>query len=638
MSMLLKHLLPSQPWVLAAMTGGGPVVETFLLQHRERAIAFIAKHRSAGWPVRFLAGKSTRPLYAEPRLRDVAVVYCVGVKAPLDRMASLEALTLPPAILFEHRGACIAAWRFDPDAPAVTVAEAEAIEKTLAERLGGERLNFFMPIPKDGTYKFIKDRLASAAQLAALKISGALGCPPEVVQQAEALESVLLDYGVPVTIKGARPGPVITLFDIGLPPGTKASQVAGLADDLARSLGCQSARIVRSPSLGLGGNAIGIELPNPTRQIVMLSAVLQSPVYRDSQAALPLALGVSTAGDPIVVDLARMPHLLIAGTTGSGKSVGLNTMIQSLLTRLSSSQCNFIMIDPKMLELSSYEGIPHLLAPVVTEPESAVRALQWVGGEMDRRYQLMKGLNVRNLASYNAACAERMPYIVVVIDEVADLMMVAEQDIEHAVQRLAQKARAAGIHLIMATQRPSVDVLTGTIKANFPSRIGFHVPSQHDSKTILNQIGAEQLLGEGDMLYMASGGQITRVHGAFVSDAEIEATARQLRAGAKPNYHPDLLDLGEAPDQTLACGEGAAAPKKRDPIVIKRDPVGALAAWLREFLASGPKTASKVRAAAKAAGFSVGGTLVDARELVGIEIEEVGGRNVSNLWRLPEQP
>jgi S-DNA-T family DNA segregation ATPase FtsK/SpoIIIE len=412
---------------------------------------------------------------------------------------------------------------------------------------------------------------------------------PALMERAGALMSVLGDFGVKGRISGIYPGPVITLFELEPARGTKSSRVVGLADDIARSMSAVSARVAVVP----GRDAIGIELPNPKREIVALRAIIEANAFQDTQAALPLALGKSIGGEPIVVDLARMPHLLIAGTTGSGKSVGINTMILSLLYRLPPSQCNFIMIDPKMLELSVYDRIPHLLAPVVTDPKKAVAALKWTVKEMNTRYELMSKLGVRNITSYNAKVATAqlrglplrrmvqtgfdpdtdepieeeetfepvsMTYIVVVIDEMADLMMVAGKDIEYAVQRLSQMARAAGIHLIMATQRPSVDVVTGTIKANFPSRISFQVTSKIDSRTIIGEQGAEQLLGQGDMLYMASGGRIIRAHGPFVSDDEVEAVAGYLKTQGYPSYREEILeDSSGFDDAPSSRGEGVSS-------------------------------------------------------------------------------
>jgi DNA segregation ATPase FtsK/SpoIIIE, S-DNA-T family len=388
----------------------------------------------------------------------------------------------------------------------------------------------------------------------------------EILQEnAVALEGVLADFGVRGEIINARPGPVVTLYELEPAPGIKSSRVISLADDIARSMSALSARV----AVVSGRNAIGIELPNPTRERVYLRELLSSRDYAETAARLPLCLGKAIGGEAVLVDLARMPHLLIAGTTGSGKSVAINTMILSLVYRLRPDQCRLIMVDPKMLELSVYDGIPHLLTPVVTDPKKAVVALKWAVREMEERYKKMSKLGVRNIDSYNARLAEAkskgeklsrtvhtgynresgeaiyeseeldlepLPYIVVIVDEMADLMMVAGKDIEGAVQRLAQMARAAGLHVILATQRPSVDVITGTIKANFPTRISFQVTSKIDSRTILGEQGAEQLLGQGDMLYMVGGGRISRVHGPFVSDEEVERVVRHLKAQGVPEY------------------------------------------------------------------------------------------------------
>ncbi|MHB8284643.1 MAG: DNA translocase FtsK [Caulobacteraceae bacterium] len=383
-------------------------------------------------------------------------------------------------------------------------------------------------------------------------------------QNARLLETVLSEFGVKGQIDQIRPGPVVTLYELVPAAGVKSSRVISLSDDIARSMSARACRVSVVP----GRNAIGIELPNAKRETVYLRDLLSSPEYEKSTANVPMALGESIGGDPYIADMSKMPHLLIAGTTGSGKSVGVNAMILSILYRLTPAECRFIMIDPKMLELSVYDGIPHLLAPVVTDPKKAVVALKWTVREMENRYRLMSEIGVRNVGGYNDKAREAiakgehfertvqtgfddagrpiyesekltpepMPYLVVVIDEVADLMMVAGKDIEGAVQRLAQMARAAGIHLIMATQRPSVDVITGTIKANFPTRISFQVTSKIDARTILGEQGAEQLLGQGDMLYMAGGGRVTRLHGPFVSDKEVEDVATFLRDQGTPNY------------------------------------------------------------------------------------------------------
>jgi len=406
---------------------------------------------------------------------------------------------------------------------------------------------------------------------------------------ARLLESVLLEYGVQGKIVEIRPGPVVTLYELEPAPGTRAARVVGLAEDIARSLSVVAVRI----AVVSGRNVIGVEIPNAKRETVYLSELLNAAAWEANNLPLALALGKDISGAPVIADLARMPHLLIAGTTGSGKSVGVNAMILSLLYRLSPEQCRLILIDPKILELSVYDGIPHLLTPVVTEPPKAVAALKWVVREMDRRYRAMSQLSVRNIAGYNervnAARArgevvtrrvqtgfdadtgkpvfeeqplalEPLPFIVVFIDEMADLMITAGKEIEICVQRLAQKARAAGIHVIMATQRPSVDVITGTIKANFPTRISFQVISKFDSRTILGEQGAEQLLGQGDLLHMAGGGRITRVHGPFVSDHEVETVVAFLREQGEPAYVDDVTEPmdDEAASGVLPAGMGGA--------------------------------------------------------------------------------
>jgi S-DNA-T family DNA segregation ATPase FtsK/SpoIIIE len=413
--------------------------------------------------------------------------------------------------------------------------------------------------------------------------------PTEDALQANArlLETVLSDYGVQGSIVEIRPGPVVTLYELEPAPGIRSARVIGLADDVARSLCVTAVRIATVP----GRNVIGIEVPNAKRETVFLSEILASDEVQKHSGRLSLALGKDIGGSSVVADLSRMPHLMIAGTTGSGKSVGVNAMILSLLYRMSPDQCRLILIDPKMLELSTYEGIPHLMAPVVTEPAKAVTALKWTVREMERRYRAMSQLGVRNIAGYNERVTdarakgevvtrrvqtgfdpdtgrptfedqplalEALPFIVVVVDEMADLMMVAGKEIEQAVQRLAQMARAAGIHVIMATQRPSVDVITGTIKANFPTRISFQVISKFDSRTILGEQGAEQLLGMGDMLFMQGGGRITRVHGPFVSDEEVEKVVAFLRAQGEPAYVEEVTEPVDPENEPLLSGIAGA--------------------------------------------------------------------------------
>lgn len=424
---------------------------------------------------------------------------------------------------------------------------------------------------------------------------GSSGAPTGEALQANArlLESVLADYGVQGQIVEINAGPVVTLYELEPAPGIRSARVIGLADDVARSLSVTAVRIATVS----GRNVIGIEVPNAKRETVYLRELLETESWARQQSKLAVALGKDIGGGAVIADLARMPHLLVAGTTGSGKSVGINAMIISLLYRMSPEQCRMILIDPKMLELSVYDGIPHLLSPVVTEPPKAVMALKWTVREMERRYRAMSQLSVRNINGYNervaeaqargevvtrrvqtgfdpetgkptfeeqALALEKLPFIVVVIDEMADLMMVAGKEIEAAVQRLAQMARAAGIHVVMATQRPSVDVITGTIKANFPTRISFQVISKFDSRTILGEQGAEQLLGMGDMLYMAGGGRITRVHGPFVSDKEVEDIVAFLRQQGEPHYLEEVTEAleDEAGSSAMSGIAGASEGEK----------------------------------------------------------------------------
>jgi S-DNA-T family DNA segregation ATPase FtsK/SpoIIIE len=442
-------------------------------------------------------------------------------------------------------------------------------------------------VENQGAFDFVKSggfQLPELAMLAKPKPRSAAFDEESLRQNARLLETVLGEFGVKGQIDQIRPGPVVTLYELVPAAGVKHARVVALSDDIARSMSARACRV----AVVQGRNAIGIELPNARRETVYLRDLLASSEYEKSSQILPMALGETIGGEPYIADMSKMPHLLIAGTTGSGKSVGVNAMILSILYRLPPDQCKFIMIDPKMLELSVYDGIPHLLAPVVTDPKKAIVALKWTVREMEDRYRRMSKIGVRNIGGFNEKAIEAktkgehfvrtvqtgfddtgkpiyeeerlnpepMPYLVVVIDEVADLMMVAGKDIEGAVQRLAQMARAAGIHLIMATQRPSVDVITGTIKANFPTRISFQVTSKIDSRTIMGEQGAEQLLGQGDMLYMAGGGRITRLHGPFVSDTEVETVAAYLRAQGQPQYLDDITAGADEEGEDGETGEG----------------------------------------------------------------------------------
>ncbi len=465
----------------------------------------------------------------------------------------------------------------------------------------------------------------------------------QLTDNARMLETVLEDFGVRGEIMTVRPGPVVTLYELQPAPGTKASRVIGLADDIARNMSAVSVRIATIK----GKNAIGIELPNKSREVVYMRELLGTQAYDKAQNGLPLILGKDIGGQPVVVNLERMPHLLIAGTTGSGKSVAINTMILSLLYAMTPEQCRFIMVDPKMLELSVYDDIPYLLTPVVTDPRKAVVALKWAVREMENRYRAMSTLGVRNIRGYNEKIADAvkrgmpmtrrvqtgfdetgkpiveeqqldmrpLPYIVVVVDEMADLMLVAGKDIEAAIQRLAQMARAAGIHLIMATQRPSVDVITGTIKANFPTRISFQVTSKIDSRTILGEAGAEQLLGQGDMLYMAGGGRIQRAHGPFVSDEEVSAVTDFLRDMGEPDYVDSVTEDGD-----IAAGIPGFAGESGDDLYDN-----AVAIVLRERKASTSFLQRHLKI-----GYNRAASLIDKMEAKGVisSANHVGKREV----------
>ncbi|WP_428079033.1 DNA translocase FtsK [Candidatus Pelagibacter sp.] len=404
------------------------------------------------------------------------------------------------------------------------------------------------------------------------------------------LEKILMDFGVKGEIQKVSHGPVVTLNEFEPAAGVKVSKIINLSDDIARNTSSESARISTIP----GSNTVGIELPNNSRENVYLSEILNNADFKKKETKLPIALGKNISGKPIVGDLSSMPHLLIAGTTGSGKSVCINTIILSLLYRHTPERCKFILIDPKMLELSTYEGIPHLLCPVITEAKKAASVLGWVVKEMESRYRLMTKEGVRNIDGYNAKHKLPMPYIVVVVDEMSDLMLVAGKEIENYIQKLSQMARAAGIHIIMATQRPSVDVITGTIKANFPTRISFQVTSKIDSRTILGEQGAEQLLGKGDMLYMSSANRIVRIHAPFVSDNEIEKINNFLRSQAEPDYIDEILNFADEKELGSNTDQGDKDELYQQAVEIIRSEGKASTSFLQRKLQIGYNRAARI--------------------------------------------
>jgi S-DNA-T family DNA segregation ATPase FtsK/SpoIIIE len=610
---LPRRLLPASPWATIAVGAGLAAIAILGLA----AASSVGGSSSADDASDTMSGKARARALArfddeededEPSLGMVsigAVIHALlTAKATLRRMASRYSKTKsqPPPVLNRTPAAAPSApWSAVRDADDIsTIAAALAPRAQDSAQFPSFPPPVVSPVPARPTAvrapfdMSARPRsewvMPSIMMLTEPKKSvGAKISQDALEQNARLLEGVLDDFGVKGEIVNVRPGPVVALYELEPAPGIKSSRVIGLADDIARSMSAVSARV----AVVQGRNAIGIELPNQRRDTVYLRELLASEEFGKSNHRLPIALGKTIGGEPVIVDLTRMPHLLVAGTTGSGKSVAINTMILSLLYRMKPERCRLIMVDPKMLELSAYDGIPHLLTPVVTDPKKAVIALKWAVREMEDRYKKMSKLGVRNIDGFNVRVAEalakgealtrtvqtgfdretgeaiyeseeipldELPYIVVVVDEMADLMMVAGKDIEGAIQRLAQMARAAGIHLIMATQRPSVDVITGTIKANFPTRISFQVTSKIDSRTILGEQGAEQLLGQGDMLYMAGGGRIARVHGPFVSDTEVEKVVAHIKKQGAPEYLHAITednDAGEDDDEAPLPSPGS---------------------------------------------------------------------------------
>ena len=464
----------------------------------------------------------------------------------------------------------------------------EYIPQEEIKNLIQEDLPFIKANNKDN--KIIKFKLPNLDLLKTPSKKERRGPEKSEAHDPEFLEKILLDFGVNGNIKKVSYGPVVTLNEFEPAAGVKVSKIINLSDDIARNTSSESARIATIP----GSNTVGIELPNNTRENVYLSEILNNSDFKKKEIKLPIALGKSISGNPIIGDLSSMPHLLIAGTTGSGKSVCINTIILSLLYRHGPDKCKFILIDPKMLELSTYEGIPHLLCPVITEAKKAASVLGWVVKEMESRYRLMTKEGVRNIDGYNAKYNLPMPYIVVVVDEMSDLMLVAGKEIESYIQKLSQMARAAGIHIIMATQRPSVDVITGTIKANFPTRISFQVTSKIDSRTILGEQGAEQLLGKGDMLYMSSANKIVRIHAPFVSDSEIEKINNFLRSQAEPDYVDEILNFADEKEIGNSQNQGEKDELYEQALDIIRSEGKASTSFLQRKLQIGYNRAARI--------------------------------------------
>jgi hypothetical protein len=608
-------------------------------------LPFYEQRTAEGARVFVLGATVNRPLTKDIFPEYIDHVIYVGIRIPQTAKAILERASPLPCIrydyLFQNGWETVALWKIDwtgreqeifTHARTVIYALATNAETAIAEKFGGKRLHFQAPVPRDGKYRTDKGA-ATPEALVSMKISAPIiaNNAPDIASQAAALIGALAEYEFDGTVVGADTGPVITLFRVQPAPKTRLSQIERAAPDIARALNVKSLRLT-SP----GNKLIGFELPNLKREDVLLRELLASDAYKNSRAALPLVLGKSTTGETTILDLAEMPHLLVAGATGSGKSVEVNAMIVSLLHRFTPGQINFMMLDPKMVELSVYSGIPHLVAPPITRPAKAIIALRWAIDEMMRRTELLSQVGVRNISGYNAKVKDKLPRLVIVVDEAANLMLTVGKEFEPALQDLAQMGRAVGVHIILATQRPSVDVIKGAIKANFISRIALKVLSAMDSKVILDDTGAEQLLGKGDMLYTMAGGPITRCHGAFVSDAEVETLCDRLRK-TPPRYNDDLMAALAGEGDALACSDGVSP--KRTASYVSRDPVTTFTLWLQTRLAEGPLTRSQIVKLAASEEPPIpcsGSTMEKAKNALGVIVEDSGRRDVSNLWRLPE--
>jgi hypothetical protein len=631
----LNWLVPGGPWTLVACKGHDPI-EARLCSAAD-APSFLASHTQRGRIVRVLLGQPAPGWRTSKDAPPIVQSRYVGLATSIARFKELDEAARP-SIWITAQDHAIAVWRLS--LPISGDESLAAIRKFGAE-FGGKILPDMIPVPDLGngfarhSFRFDRDAIVWRGQLQFSR--GPQKAAPTATQQRK-LEETLRQFKIGATVTGMHVGPVVTLLDVKLAPGTKASQVVTIAKDIARDMGCTSARINEAT----GDGTIGIELPNKKRETVTWRQMIESDAFQNTKAALPIALGKAIDGTPTVVDLATMPHVLIAGTTGSGKSVGMNAMIMSLILKLSPVDVNFVMIDPKELELAPYARIPHMLAPVITEPQKAVIALTWVVSEMERRYKRLAGAGVRDLASFNAKRpGERMARIVVVIDEFADLMMTSEKEVEHAVQRLSQKARAAGIHIIMATQRPSVDVVTGVIKANMPARISFYLKSRHDSDTILGLPDATQLLGQGDMLYLSSKGDYGRYHGPFVSDDDVEAATRRLSGGNAPVYDEGLMSSLDGEDGPTFDSDRRTTRMDAalDVYATLTGPMQNAVRFLMTFFQSRlPATTDRIFEAGAPHGIRDGGTFYRACKMLQIESRSNGSNKPATLIPPAEWP
>ena len=631
----LNWLAPGGSFVLVSCKGHDPI-EARLCNAAE-APRFLANHTRRGRIVRVLLGEPAPGFHCSRTVPKIERAHYVSLATSIARFKELDAAA-KPSIWITAQDHAIAAWRLSLPA---TGDETFTAISAFGLEFGGKILPDMIPVPDLGngferhSFRFDRDAIVWKG-----KIQFARAAAPKktAASEGDRLAQALSDFKVLATVTGAHVGPVITRYDLKLAKGTKIASVAQVAKDVAREMSCESARVVDGSKNG----TIGIELPNKNREIVALQEVLDSPAFKNAKAALPLALGKDIGGAPVVADLADMPHLLLAGATGKGKSVGVNVDIVSLVRSRTPSQVNFIMIDPKMLELSAYASIPHMIAPVIVEQEKAVAALEWCVKEMRRRYKVLSKASVIDLAEYNAtASGERMPRLVVIVDELAELTAgKLSAPVGSALQRLAQMGRACGIHLIVATQRPSVDVISGVIKANFPSRIAFQVATDADSRVIIDENGAEELLGKGDSLYLSAGGTVTRVHGAFVSRDEVRRAVKEVKDRfGPPQYRDELVALLGDEDEdgeTVISRSSTRRDARLDVYKTLTVPMQRAVCFLMTIFQSRlPMSSDRVLEAGKPLGIKDGGTLYRACDLLQIERRTNG--NTHAVWFPPQE-